>query len=302
MAFRGGVQIDHNRDDDDDGFFKSKRNVAIAQSMAGKKGGGDRRHKKPVPGGHSIPGNDEDDYPSIGKSDPASQLPEGSEDSDGTTFEDEEGQSAGYTPEPTSEMPEDVEPKRPLRLNKERGERAGMTKPTEGAGGAVSGIGNPRRAMKGTGGHAKPPMGNRDRYNRLRDSSDSDSAATEGLAKSDRPTDGTAGSEGLPRSRDPMQDGTAISGVANIGSPEPSEGRTNPADPRTRTGIGNSKMAMRGTGGHAKPPLGSGGRFAQLKSKLAKRPGVTNPGALAAYIGRKKYGAAKMSQMAAHNR
>lgn len=45
--------------------------------------------------------------------------------------------------------------------------------------------------------------------------------------------------------------------------------------------------------------LGGGGRFAALKSKLAQQPGVTNPGALAASIGRKKYGAKKMNKMAA---
>ena len=50
------------------------------------------------------------------------------------------------------------------------------------------------------------------------------------------------------------------------------------------------------------PPLGTGQRFAALKAKLASRPGVTNPGALAAYIGRKKYGASKMASMAAKNR
>lgn len=46
-----------------------------------------------------------------------------------------------------------------------------------------------------------------------------------------------------------------------------------------------------------KPPLGSGKRFASLKAKLAKRPGVENPGALAAYIGRKKYGAKKFASL-----
>lgn len=48
--------------------------------------------------------------------------------------------------------------------------------------------------------------------------------------------------------------------------------------------------------------LGGGGRFAALKSKLAEKPGVSNPGALAAYIGREKYGASKMSKMAAKGR
>lgn len=47
-------------------------------------------------------------------------------------------------------------------------------------------------------------------------------------------------------------------------------------------------------------PLGEGGRFAALKQKLSKRKGVSNPGALAAYIGRKKYGKAKFQKMAAN--
>lgn len=51
-----------------------------------------------------------------------------------------------------------------------------------------------------------------------------------------------------------------------------------------------------------RPRLGSGARFAALKSKLASRPGVTDPGALAASIGRKKYGAGKMEKMAAAGR
>lgn len=48
--------------------------------------------------------------------------------------------------------------------------------------------------------------------------------------------------------------------------------------------------------------LGGGGRFAKLKNELAQKPGVTNPGALAAAIGRKKYGDNKMSSMAAKGR
>lgn len=47
-----------------------------------------------------------------------------------------------------------------------------------------------------------------------------------------------------------------------------------------------------------KPKLGSGTRFKQLTSQLAKR-GVKNPKALAAYIGRKKYGKKKFQQLAA---
>lgn len=46
---------------------------------------------------------------------------------------------------------------------------------------------------------------------------------------------------------------------------------------------------------------GGGGRFAALKSKLAAR-GARNPGALAAYIGREKYGAKRMANMAARGR
>jgi hypothetical protein len=43
--------------------------------------------------------------------------------------------------------------------------------------------------------------------------------------------------------------------------------------------------------------LGGGGRFSALESKLASRPGVRNPGALAASIGQKKYGAKGMSAL-----
>lgn len=49
------------------------------------------------------------------------------------------------------------------------------------------------------------------------------------------------------------------------------------------------------------PKLGTGKRFANLKGQLAKR-GVNNPGALAAYIGRKKFGAKKFGKLSAHGR
>lgn len=39
--------------------------------------------------------------------------------------------------------------------------------------------------------------------------------------------------------------------------------------------------------------------FKQMAARLAKRPGVTNPDALAAYIGRKRYGSATMAKAAA---
>jgi len=48
-----------------------------------------------------------------------------------------------------------------------------------------------------------------------------------------------------------------------------------------------------------KPKLGSGKRFAALKSELASRPGVTDPGALAAALGRKKFGKSKFQKLAA---
>jgi hypothetical protein len=43
---------------------------------------------------------------------------------------------------------------------------------------------------------------------------------------------------------------------------------------------------------------GGGGRFQKLKKELSKK-GVKDPGALAASIGRKKYGKEKFQQMAA---
>lgn len=48
----------------------------------------------------------------------------------------------------------------------------------------------------------------------------------------------------------------------------------------------------------AKPKLGTGKRFAALKAGLAKKKGITNPGAVAAYIGRKKYGKSAFQKMA----
>ena len=46
-----------------------------------------------------------------------------------------------------------------------------------------------------------------------------------------------------------------------------------------------------------KPPLGSGKRFATLKSKLAQH-GASNPGGLAAFLGRKSLGKAKFQSLA----
>ena len=49
----------------------------------------------------------------------------------------------------------------------------------------------------------------------------------------------------------------------------------------------------------AKARLGSGKRFAALKNKLHDRPDVSNPGALAAFIGRKKFGKKRFQKLAA---
>ena len=51
----------------------------------------------------------------------------------------------------------------------------------------------------------------------------------------------------------------------------------------------------------AMPKLGSGARFAALKSKLSAK-GASDPGALAAYIGRKKFGRAKFTSLASKAR
>lgn len=48
----------------------------------------------------------------------------------------------------------------------------------------------------------------------------------------------------------------------------------------------------------AKPPLGSGQRFKALEKSLMAK-GASDPAALAASIGRKKYGKAKFQHLAA---
>ena len=52
----------------------------------------------------------------------------------------------------------------------------------------------------------------------------------------------------------------------------------------------------------AKSKLGTGQRFSALTQQLASKPGVTNPAALAASIGRKKYGKKKFAQLGAKGR
>lgn len=54
-----------------------------------------------------------------------------------------------------------------------------------------------------------------------------------------------------------------------------------------------------------KAKLGSGARFKALTKKLGARKGkgkVKNPGALAAFIGRKKFGAKKFAKLGAKGR
>lgn len=46
------------------------------------------------------------------------------------------------------------------------------------------------------------------------------------------------------------------------------------------------------------PKLGSGKRFKMLANSIARKGDVDNPGAVAAAIGRKKYGNEKMQKMA----
>ena len=48
--------------------------------------------------------------------------------------------------------------------------------------------------------------------------------------------------------------------------------------------------------------LGGGGRFAKLEKEIAKKGKVTNPAAVAAAIGRKKYGKEKFQEMATKGR
>ncbi|HKE13850.1 MAG TPA: hypothetical protein VKB80_03220 [Kofleriaceae bacterium] len=51
-----------------------------------------------------------------------------------------------------------------------------------------------------------------------------------------------------------------------------------------------------------KAPVGQGGRFAALEKSLAAKGDVRDPAAVAAAIGRNKFGAKRMSAMAAKGR
>lgn len=49
-------------------------------------------------------------------------------------------------------------------------------------------------------------------------------------------------------------------------------------------------------------PLGSGKRFQSLEGQLAKRPGIRDPAALAATIGRNKYGQKRLQNLSIRGR
>jgi hypothetical protein len=51
-----------------------------------------------------------------------------------------------------------------------------------------------------------------------------------------------------------------------------------------------------------KPPLGSGERFRALVSSIKARGGVRDPAAVAASIGRRKYGTERFQELAARSR
>lgn len=60
-------------------------------------------------------------------------------------------------------------------------------------------------------------------------------------------------------------------------------------------------MAAKKAKPNPKAKLGAGGRFAAVEA-AAKKSGAKNPAAVAAMVGRKKYGNAKMAKMAARGR
>ena len=52
----------------------------------------------------------------------------------------------------------------------------------------------------------------------------------------------------------------------------------------------------------SKAPAGQGGRFKALVKKIGHKSGVRNPAAVAAAIGRSKFGKSKFQKMAAHGK
>lgn len=61
------------------------------------------------------------------------------------------------------------------------------------------------------------------------------------------------------------------------------------------------RQEIRSAVSRAKPPLGSGERFATLKGQLSRK-GVRDPAALAASIGRKKFGNRRFNALSRHGR
>lgn len=66
-------------------------------------------------------------------------------------------------------------------------------------------------------------------------------------------------------------------------------------------GRARKARSARSAGGGKRPRLGTGARFRSLAKQLRKK-GARSPKALAAWIGRKKYGARRMAKMAAAGR
>ena len=65
---------------------------------------------------------------------------------------------------------------------------------------------------------------------------------------------------------------------------------------------GNTMAKSKSKGKGKKAPLGEGGRFKALKKSLSMKGGIREPGALAAAIGRKKYGKGSFQALAAKGR
>lgn len=72
---------------------------------------------------------------------------------------------------------------------------------------------------------------------------------------------------------------------------------------RKAKAMGKFKSAIKKSGTYKgkSNKLGGGGRFQQMKAKLSAK-GAKNPGALAAFIGRKSLGKAKFQKLAASGR
>jgi len=100
----------------------------------------------------------------------------------------------------------------------------------------------------------------------------------------------------------------AIYGKMTEGEPEGGRG------PGRGLGTGRGRGRMDGTGPRAgtdacpvekgadEPPVGSGERFRRLSRKLGRRGDVRDPDAVAAAIGRRKYGRKRFQEMAAAGR